>query len=96
MCRELEDGAITALPAVVRQLRSAARTAGIPGPEVLASKRLRRGRAETVRRTGGRFSDILRAGGWSPRAFKECLARPELERAATREAASPASAPAVS
>ena len=93
--RELKDGAIKPLPVVVRQLRSAARTAGIPDPEGLTSKCLRRGHAETVRRAGGRLSDILRAGGWSSRAFKEYLDRPELECAATREAVSLASAPAV-
>ena len=92
--RVLADGAVQARPVVVRQLRSAARTAGIPQPEELTSKCLRRGHAETVRRAGGRLGDILRAGGWSSCAFKEYLDRPDLECAATSEAVSLASAAA--
>ena len=92
--RVLADGAVQARPVVVRQPRSAARTAGIPQPEELTSKCLRRGHAETVRRAGGRLGDILRAGGWSSSAFKEYLDRPDLECAATSEAVSLASAAA--
>ena len=76
---------MSATAALRSDIRRHAKAAGAEAPELFNTRSFRRGHADSVARFGGKLSTILRAGNWSSRAFKEYLARDELDARATAE-----------
>ena len=75
-------------------VRRLAQEAGERDSAHFCTKSFRRGHAETLRRSGGRLTEILRAGCWRSGAFLDYLDRVELEGDAMLEALQAGQAPA--
>ena len=75
-------------------VRRLAHEAGERDSAHFCTRSFRRGHAETLRRSGGRLAEILRAGCWRSGAFLDYLDREELEGDAMLEALQAGHAPA--
>ena len=75
-------------------VRRLAHVAGERDSAHFCTKSFRRGHAETLRRSGGRLAEILRAGCWRSGAFLDYMDREELEGDAMLEALQAGHAPA--
>ena len=75
-------------------VRRLAQEAGECDSAHFCTRSFRRGHAETLRRSGGRLAEILRAGCWRSGAFLDYLDREELEGDAMLEALQAGQAPA--
>ena len=71
---------------VLRGLRDALRSLGVPNAAAYRSHDLRRGHAEDLRLGGATLGEILRAGDWRSPAFLAYLDAEQLERDRTVEA----------